>query len=177
MPNNQQIIVTLPVEYWKVIMDFIKYSCQLKEDNWIKWGQEVNQTIQSSIEKSAGENCIKGINRTTVSSSNLNSIEYDVKTRTLEIQFNEGSIYQYYQVPQEIYVGLMKAASHGHYYSALIRGTFQSSKIGYEPLQGYSEDDEYDYGDEEQWTANDIKNMLDMGDNFESYWEDAGRDD
>lgn len=179
MPNNQQITVTLPVEYWKVIMDFIKYSCQIKGDDWIKWGQEINQTIQSSIEKNAGENPIKGINRTTISSSNLNSVGYDVKTRTLEIQFNEGSIYQHYQVPQEIYVSLMRAESHGQYYSAVIRGAFQSSKIGYEPLQGYSNDDENDYGDanEERWTEYDIKGMLDMGDNFATYWEDAGRDD
>ena len=158
-------------------MDFIKYSCQLKGDDWIKWGQGINQTIQSSIEKNVGENSIKGINRTTVSSSNLNSIGYDVKTRTLEIQFNEGSIYQYYQVPQEIYAGLMKAESHGQYFSAVIRGAFQSSKIGYEPLQDYSEDDDYGDRDEEHYTTKDIKDMLDMGDNFDSYWEDAGRDD
>ena len=122
---------------------------------------------------------LPAIKRTQVDSSNLNSIGYDVKTKILEIQFNEGSIYQYYQVPQEIYVGLMKAESHGQYFSALIRGAFESSKIGYEPLQGHSKDDDYDYGDadEERWTENDIKNMLDMGDNFESYWEDAGRDD
>jgi len=56
---------------------------------------------------------------------------------------------------------------------------FQSSKIGYEPLQGYSNDDEYDYGDadEERWTQYDRKNMLEMGDNFATYLEVAGRDD
>lgn len=163
MANNQQVAITLTAENWKVIMDFVKYSCQLKGDGWIKWGQGINQIIQASIDKSVITNPANGIKRTAVSSSNLNSAGYDLKTQTLEIQFNDGSVYQYHQVPQEIYVGLMKAESHGSYFYAMIRNVFQYKKVGYEPIQGerktassrFDDDGDYDYGDEEKFDPHD----------------------
>jgi hypothetical protein len=174
MSNNQQVTVTLTEEYWKVIMDFIKYSCQLKEDDWIKWGQEINQNIQLSIDKTIGENSIKGIKRTAVSSSTLNSVGYDLLTKTLEIQFNDGSVYQYYQVPQETYVSLMKAESHGKYFYAVIRNEFRYKKVGYEPLQGYRKtvyDHDYDYEN-----SGNLKSILDMDfmsdEEFDTWLED-----
>ena len=154
MSNNQQVTITLTAENWKAIMEFIKFSCQLKGDDWVKWGQGINQYIQSSIEKTVIENSVSGITRTAVSSSNLSSVGYDVKTKTLEIQFNDGSIYQYYQVPQDVYVGLMKAESHGKYFYAVIQNSFQYKKVGHETIQKkyrHDKDDDvdFDYGDDE----------------------------
>jgi len=53
--------------------------------------------------------------RIPVESSNLASVGYDSVTSTLEIEFLGGGIYQYFAVPQEIYDGLMNAASKGSY--------------------------------------------------------------
>lgn len=53
--------------------------------------------------------------RTPVSSSNLESIGYDERTNTLEVAFLNGTIYQYSGVPASIYKGLMLASSHGSY--------------------------------------------------------------
>ena len=67
--------------------------------------------------------------RTRVSSSNVYSIGYDASTNTLEVQFNNGSVYQYYSVPSSIYQGLMSASSHGSYLHAYVKGVYQYRQI------------------------------------------------
>ena len=59
--------------------------------------------------------------RDTVRSSNLASIGYDEANNILEIEFNHGGIYQYLNVPFDVYEELMNANSHGTYFSANIR--------------------------------------------------------
>lgn len=45
--------------------------------------------------------------RQSVSSSNLRSVGYDPETKTLEVEFQNGSVYQYFNVPPQVYKGLM----------------------------------------------------------------------
>ena len=61
------------------------------------------------------------MNRAPVSSSNLASVGYDEETRTLEVEFNSGSVYQYDRVPKSEFDGLMSAASHGRYFDQNIK--------------------------------------------------------
>ncbi|RXI46074.1 KTSC domain-containing protein [Clostridium tetani] len=67
--------------------------------------------------------------RTRVSSSNVYSIGYDDSSSILEVQFNNGSIYQYSNVPYSIYQGLMSAASHGSYLHAHVKGIYLYRRI------------------------------------------------
>jgi len=60
------------------------------------------------------------MNRTPVSSSNINSVGYD-NNGILEVEFNSGSIYRYYSIPPVIYHNLMTAKSHGHYFDEHIK--------------------------------------------------------
>ncbi|SKA95803.1 KTSC domain-containing protein [Agreia bicolorata] len=53
------------------------------------------------------------MNRTPVPGSNLAAIGYDTTTLTLEAEFRHGGIYQYFDVPVEVYTGLMSAANTG----------------------------------------------------------------
>jgi hypothetical protein len=69
------------------------------------------------------------MNRISVSSSNIASIGYDPVAHVLEIEFNDGSIYQYENVPQSEYDGLMSAASHGQYLDQHIKGVYSYRKI------------------------------------------------
>ncbi|WP_255197763.1 KTSC domain-containing protein [Halorarius litoreus] len=69
------------------------------------------------------------MNRTPVSSSNLSSVGYDADTQTLEIEFNDGSVYQYSNVPTNIYEGLISAPSHGKYFHRNIRDSFNYTQI------------------------------------------------
>jgi hypothetical protein len=65
------------------------------------------------------------MNRQRVSSSDLESVGYDVDIQTLEVEFKNGSIYDYFNVPSEIYIGLMAAQSHGRYFNEYIKDVYQ----------------------------------------------------
>ncbi|WP_339812118.1 KTSC domain-containing protein [Zunongwangia profunda] len=69
------------------------------------------------------------MNRNPVTSSNIASIGYDEASATLEIEFLNGSIYQYFDVPQREYEGLMSASSHGSYLAHNIKGRYRYSKV------------------------------------------------
>lgn len=59
--------------------------------------------------------------RQYVSSSNIASIGYDPVNMVLEIEFLNGAVYQYYDVPQSIYDGLMAADSHGKFLASYVK--------------------------------------------------------
>ena len=61
------------------------------------------------------------MDRKYVSSSNIASIGYDPMRMILEVEFLNGSIYQYYDVPEELYIGLMAASSHGKFLNEYIK--------------------------------------------------------
>ena len=67
--------------------------------------------------------------RINVKSSNLKSVGYDSNEKTLEIEFLNGAVYQYFNVPPEIYNTLMRASSHGRYFNKYIRNKYKFRKI------------------------------------------------
>ena len=69
------------------------------------------------------------MNRINVSSSNISSIGHDSSSNTLEVEFHDGSIYQYYGVPESEYNELMNASSHGQYLNEYIKGKYSYRKI------------------------------------------------
>lgn len=66
--------------------------------------------------------------RTFVESSNIMSIGYDEDSQTLEIEFNNGSIYQYFDVSKAEFDTLMGAESHGKYFNSNIKGVYRYVK-------------------------------------------------
>jgi hypothetical protein len=71
------------------------------------------------------------MDRRPVRSSVLASVGYDSATATLEVAFVEGAIYQYFEVPIDIYAGLISASSHGTYFDAHVRQAgYRYAKIG-----------------------------------------------
>jgi KTSC domain len=68
--------------------------------------------------------------RISVASSNLASVGYDPITQTLEIEFHNGGVYQYFGVPTEVYEGLVSAGSKGGYHAAYIRDSYSYSRVG-----------------------------------------------
>ncbi|MCD4751965.1 MAG: KTSC domain-containing protein [Anaerolineaceae bacterium] len=71
------------------------------------------------------------MNRNPVVSSNIMSIGYDATRMILEIEFKGGSLYQYSNVPLDVYEGLMAAGSHGRFFATYIKnGGYPCKKIG-----------------------------------------------
>ncbi|WP_261845011.1 KTSC domain-containing protein [Aliamphritea ceti] len=67
--------------------------------------------------------------RTAVSSSNLAAVGYDFDSEILEVEFNSGGVYEYYNVPGYVFQELMRADSLGIYLNQNIKGTYQYSRI------------------------------------------------
>ena len=69
------------------------------------------------------------MDRVPVSSSNLAAVGYDPANVTLEVEFLNGALYQYFDVPAHEHQGLMQAPSHGKYFAANIRNTYQYARL------------------------------------------------
>ena len=67
--------------------------------------------------------------RKQVSSSNLKSIGFDPSDGILEVEFHNGGIYQYLNVPDATYFELMNAPSIGRYLNDYVKGRHQFKKI------------------------------------------------
>lgn len=68
--------------------------------------------------------------RYLVASSNLSSVGYDPETETLEVEFLNGSVYQYFNVPEIMYERLMQESSKGKFLNAYIKNAFPFSRVG-----------------------------------------------
>lgn len=69
------------------------------------------------------------MDKVRVNSSNISSIGYDPMSQTLEVAFNSGGIYQYYNVPENIYINLMNAGSKGKYHHTHIKGRYNYKRV------------------------------------------------
>ena len=67
--------------------------------------------------------------RTSVDSSSLASISYDETSHTLEVEFRNGSLYAYFDVPDSAYAALLAADSKGQHFNASIRSCYPYSRI------------------------------------------------
>lgn len=67
--------------------------------------------------------------RKPVSSSNLKSVGYEEETQILEIEFNNGGVYRYFEVPKTVYFELMSASSHGKYFNQYIKNCYHWSQV------------------------------------------------
>jgi hypothetical protein len=65
------------------------------------------------------------MDRQTVQSSNLLSIGYDANSKILEIEFRNGTIYQYFDVQEAIYLALMNATSQGKFFHQFVKDRYR----------------------------------------------------
>ncbi|MDC7785095.1 KTSC domain-containing protein [Rhodoplanes sp. TEM] len=70
------------------------------------------------------------MNRDPVSSSNLASVGYDEPSETLEVEFKNGTVYQYYNVGAALYQQFCEAPSKGQFLNAYIRNAYPYSRVG-----------------------------------------------
>lgn len=63
--------------------------------------------------------------RLPISSTTIASVGYDEPTMLLEIEFTNGHVYQYFDVPREHFEGLMAASSPGNYLNTIIKPNYR----------------------------------------------------
>ncbi|AKU43609.1 hypothetical protein CPT_Seuss83 [Caulobacter phage Seuss] len=69
------------------------------------------------------------MNRVPVESSNIVSIGYTENNETLEVEFKNGGVYQYFEVPKSVYFELMEAESKGQYLNRSIKPAYRFEKV------------------------------------------------
>ncbi|UWU75568.1 KTSC domain-containing protein [Bradyrhizobium huanghuaihaiense] len=67
--------------------------------------------------------------REPVTSSNVAEIGYDADSRILEVVFKTGSVYQYFEVPRQIYEALMQASSIGGFINSNVKGQYRYARV------------------------------------------------
>jgi len=72
--------------------------------------------------------------REPVQSKALKSVGYDATTKTLEVEFTAGTIYQYFDVSEFTHRALMRAASKGRFFQTSIDGRYRFHEVGEERL-------------------------------------------
>ncbi|WP_298117033.1 KTSC domain-containing protein [Flavobacterium sp.] len=68
--------------------------------------------------------------RDYVESKMIRSYGFDSLTSTLEVEFNNGAIWQYFDVPENLYYEMKASSSCGKFFNANIRDHYSESRIG-----------------------------------------------
>ena len=64
-----------------------------------------------------------------VVSSNISRFRYDPDTKVLEIEFHGSGLYQFFDVPIQLFEGLMNANSHGKYFNQNIKAHYRYERL------------------------------------------------
>lgn len=66
--------------------------------------------------------------RVKIESSNIESVGYDDESKVLELEFKNGNVYTYFDVPRTIYLDFLTSESAGRFAHKYIYGSFVHSK-------------------------------------------------
>jgi len=66
---------------------------------------------------------------TTVDSSMINKYVYNFHTKTLKVEFNGGTLYEYSKVDPELYDELCKAESTGKFFNEKIKNNYEHTQL------------------------------------------------
>src|SRR5213592_3316118 len=72
---------------------------------------------------------VSHIPRQAIHSTAIAKVGYSKRRHILEIEFVNGAIYRYLDVPSSVYRDLMSAQSKARYYDVNIKGTYQSLRV------------------------------------------------
>ncbi len=67
--------------------------------------------------------------RTPVTSSNVAAFGYDRQTQTLEVEFNNGRIYQYFDVPEAVHEAFLASDTKGGFLASQIKGVYRYARL------------------------------------------------
>jgi hypothetical protein len=69
------------------------------------------------------------VDREPVSSTHLRSVGYDEGTRTLEVEFQNGKVYEYRGVGSEVHAALVESGSPGRFFQESVRNKIAGVRV------------------------------------------------
>lgn len=70
------------------------------------------------------------MDREYIESSMIKSIGFDPNTSTLEIEFNSGAVWQYFDFPESIWYDFRNSESKGKYFNKEIKKQYSECRVG-----------------------------------------------
>ena len=67
--------------------------------------------------------------RSRVTSTSIVAVGYDEASHVLEVEFENGHVYQYFDVPELIVAEFLRASSLGNYMNMYIRDAYRFTQI------------------------------------------------
>ena len=67
--------------------------------------------------------------RKPVVSSSIAEVGFDDEYATLEVMFNDGKVYQYFDVPRNVFDEMLLSDSIGRYFSTRVRGEYRFARV------------------------------------------------
>lgn len=67
--------------------------------------------------------------RKQVSSSRIRSVGYDPAARTLQVEFNNGDVFDYQPVPEDVYRRMMSATSIASFFEDRIEEEYSGRRV------------------------------------------------
>jgi len=89
--------------------------------------RNVKKFVYQNVNSGPVEDNMERIN--VPDSSNITSIGYNQYNSILEVEFHNGFIYQYFDVPQNIFEELMHASSKGQFLNSIIKGQYRYARL------------------------------------------------
>jgi hypothetical protein len=76
------------------------------------------------------------IKMVSVKSSQIKSVGYDAEKQILYLEFLNGTVYEYYKVPEKVHTDLLiPTMSVGKYFFAEVKGKFEYAKTSYQVVE------------------------------------------
>lgn len=69
------------------------------------------------------------MDRQPVESTNIISAGYDAESQIMEIEFKNGGLYQYFDIPQHLFDEFLAAGSKGAFLSQTIKGNYRYVRV------------------------------------------------
>jgi hypothetical protein len=64
----------------------------------------------------------------TPESSNIARFSYDEVSHVLKVEFKNGSVYAYYDVPEQLFNSMLHAPSKGQYLAQQVKGSYRYAR-------------------------------------------------
>jgi hypothetical protein len=64
----------------------------------------------------------------TPQSSNIVRFTYDDVSRVLKVEFKNGSVYDYFDIPEHVFNGMQNAPSVGQYLAQQVKGNYRYAR-------------------------------------------------
>lgn len=108
-------------------------KCKIINDAYTHFKDFIPSIRKSSIKTNSPDRKINkkllDIKRMRVNSKRVSSVGYDFRELVLQVSMNNGSIYQYYNVPNDVYTLLMMVGFNERYFNKSIASKFHREVV------------------------------------------------